>query len=471
MKKKILGTYSDSKQLPLNNRKGKGYVYVEKIVADDEHGDTKETFSKTERGEIVTEKVRNLIGQIRDRGVFEDKDIAILVRRKEEVRLIVKMLLEMGINVESELTVNVKNHPLVRELVSFLRYINVPDDDLSFASFISGTIFCMQTSVSMKEILEWITRKRTTDNEQHLYDLFRTDYPGIWNDYFEVLFKTSGYLPLYEFIVFFLRKWSLFDNFPNEAPYFHHICELIKNREVTEENNLSAFIHFLDDNDANPFAGTSDSEKPFLLKTSESSNAVKVLTIHKAKGLEFPVVILPFMKLDTFAASDERDKTKFFTTDDDTLRLLYIKKDFTDISPRLKDLYGKREASYLLDELNNIYVAFTRAEEELYIFLTDSKGYKKNHLIDYLFNLDYLKKSIHRNTIEMGVPCKFPAALEKSQDVKQGRYTRPRQITGISVIIPDGPRRSNRNSKRQAMCHDNNSMPSKKVMLSITYSL
>ncbi len=335
-KEKILRTYNDSKQLPLDDRKGKGYVYIEKITTGDEDGDIKETFSKTERSEIVTEKVKDLIGRIRDRGVFEDKDIAILVRRKDEVRLIVKMLLEMGVNVESELTVNVKNHPFVRELISFLRYINNPDDNFSFASFVSGTIFRRKTSIPAKELLEWITMRRTIDDTQRLYDSFRTDYPEIWNDCFEVFFKTSGYLPLYEFVVLFLKKWSLFDNFPDEAPYFLHICELIKDREVTEENNLSAFIHFLDNNDANPFTSTSDSEKPFLLKTSESANAVKVLTIHKAKGLEFPVVILPFIKLDTFSASDERDKTKFFTTDDDTLRLLYIKKDFTDISLKLK---------------------------------------------------------------------------------------------------------------------------------------
>ena len=415
MKEKILRTYSDSKQLPLDDRKGKGYVYIEKIAAGDEDGDIKETFSKTERNEIVTEKVKDLIGLIRSRGVFEDKDIAILVRRKDEVRLIVKMLLEMGINVESELTVNVKNHPFVRELISFLRYIDNPDDNLSFASFAGGTIFRRKTSIPAEEIREWITKKRTADDTQRLYDSFRTDYSEIWDNCFEVFFTTSGYLPLYEFIVLFLKKWSLFDNFPDEAPYFLHICELIKNREVSEENNLSAFIRFLDDNDANPLTSTSDSEKPFLLKTSESANAVKVLTIHKAKGLEFPVIILPFTKLDTFSASDERDKTKFFTTDDDILRLLYIKKDFTDISPKLKNLYSKREASYLLDELNNVYVAFTRAEEELYVFLTDSKGYKKNHLIDYLFNLDYLKKNIHGNTIETGIPRQSPAVVEKFQ--------------------------------------------------------
>jgi len=64
--------------------------------------------------------------------------------------------------------------------------------------------------------------------------------------------------------------------------------------------------------------------------------------------------------------------------------------------------------------LNNIYVATTRAEEELYIFLTDSKN-QKNHLIDYIFDLDNIKPYIHGNVIEIGRPSEYnrPVTLEE----------------------------------------------------------
>ena len=387
---------------------------LRRVIAEEENGGTKDVFTKTERSEIVTEKFKTLISRIRGRGVFQDKDIAVLVRRKDEAQLIVRALLELGINVESELTVNVKNNPLVRELISFLRFINAPDDDLSFASFISGIIFHEKTGISANEIIEWLTEKRTAGDIQRLYSAFRADYPNVWDDCFEDFFKKSGYLPLYEFVVLFLKRWSLFTAFPDEVPYFLHICELVKNNETSEENNLSAFLRSLDGDSRTSFTSTSDSEKPFLLKTSEAANAVKVLTIHKAKGLEFPVVILPFMKLSSFSASDERDKTKFFRTDGDTLRLLYIKKDFTEISSKLNAMYREREAAYLLDELNNTYVACTRAEKELYIFLTDSKGYKKNYLIDYLFNLDILRNHIRGDLIEKGTLWQPPTTDEES---------------------------------------------------------
>lgn len=414
-KRTILKTYHDSRQESLNDRKDLGYVYIEKIVAEEEDGNTIDIFTKTERNEIVADKFKTLITGIRDRGIFQDKDIAVLVRRKEEAHLIVRALLEMGINVESELTINIKNNLHVRDLISFLRFVSNPDDDLSFASFISGKIFQQKTGILSTEIIEWLTKNRTADDTQRLYSIFRADSPEIWNEYFEDFFKKSGYLPLYEFVVLFLKKWAVFDSFPEEVPYFLHICELIKEKELSEENNLSAFLRSLDDPDNVFSIGASDSEKPFLLKTSEAADAIKVLTIHKAKGLEFPVVVLPFMKLNSFGASDERNKTKFFRVDNNTLKLLYIKKDFTDISPKLASIYHEREASHLLDELNNTYVACTRAEKELYIFLTDSKGSRKNYLIDYLFNLDSLKNYIHDNVIETGIQYQ-PASAKETPD-------------------------------------------------------
>ncbi len=429
LKRDIFKTYHDSQQEPLNDRKDLGYVYIEKIVAEEEDGNTKDVFTKTERNKIVTDKFKTLITRIRDRGIFQDKDIAILVRRKEEAQLIVRALLEMGINVESELTVNVKNNPHVRDMISFLRFVNNPDDDLSFASFISGTIFHKKTEILSKEIIEWLTENRAADDTQRLYSIFRADYPDIWDECFEDFFKKSGYLPLYEFVVLFLKKWSVFDTFPEEVPYFLHICELIKEKELSEENNLSSFLRSLDGSDNVFSIGTSDSEKPFLLKTSEAGDAIKVLTIHKAKGLEFPVVILPFMKLNSFGASDERNRTKFIRVDNDALKLFYIKKDFTDISPKLASIYHEREASHLLDELNNTYVACTRAEKELYIFLTDSKGSKKNYLIDYLFNLDSLKNHVQNNIIETGAAYQTSSVKQIPAD-SDTKHSFVEQFTG-----------------------------------------
>ena len=402
---KILDTYRESAQEALPGKTGKGYVSIEKMGLFDEDEDSGgPRLTKSEADEAVAQRISTLMEEIKQRGCFNYGDIAYLVRRKEEARLVVKTLLRMGINVESELTVNVKNNPFVREMVDFLRFIDSPGDDLAFASFLSGSIFAKKTGIDAEETALWLSEIRANEDRpaEPLYHAFRTRWADLWEEHFQRFFKQSGYLPLYDFVVLFLKKWSVFVHFPLEGPYFLHICEMIQAGEGTEENTLTAFLRLFDAPNSGPFAASSESEKPFLLRTTQSPDAVKVLTVHKAKGLQFPVVVLPFLKLNTFDGSDARDKTRYFTADDTGLKLLYIKKDFREISPGLRKLYEAREAEYLLDELNAVYVALTRAEKELYVFLADGKGQKKNYLMDYFFGLEACRGCIADGTIRIG---------------------------------------------------------------------
>ncbi len=404
---KVMETYADAAQNFISSKAGKGYIRIERMAEQpDAQGQEsiKDNFrflSKDEKNGIVKERFRQLIQQIKERGVFQDKDIAVLVRRKEEARFIVRTLLENNFSVESEFTVNVRNNPLIQEMINFLSFINTPDNDLAFAGFLIGSIFRSRTQTAEGRINQWIEHVRITNNSGYLYEAFKEDYQDIWDEYFEYFFKRVGYLPLYELVVIFLKKWRILTAFPDDAPYFMHVCELIKAREAEGGNNLNKFLHFWNGNTSILFRDTHEGEKPFLLNTFEGTNAVKVMTIHRAKGLQFPVVILPFLKLNAFGVSDSRDKTKYFVREEEDMHLLYIKKDFTKYSRKLKKIYQEKEAEYLLDELNNMYVACTRAEKELYIFLGDSKR-QKNFLIDYLFNMEHLKACVSGDIIGMG---------------------------------------------------------------------
>jgi ATP-dependent exoDNAse (exonuclease V) beta subunit len=403
---KIISIYDRSAQNPLDSKADEGYVYVEKIVQKGDDGDSKERFTKDEKNEITKDRFSGLIQQIRNRNIFRDSDITVLVRRREEAQFIVKLLLEMGISVDSEFTVNVKNNPLIKEMISFLSFVNSPDDDLSFAGFLTGSIFRKKTGLEKEEIIQWITDRRIDDTAGHLYKAFQKDYPVIWDEHFGHFFKSAGYLPTYEFVVLFLKRWDILTHFPEDTPFFLHICELIKEQEDLGENNLHYFLQFLNNSRDSMYGETQELDRPFLLKTVEGANAVKVMTIHKAKGLQSPVVILPFLKLTSYEVSDSRDKTKFFVEEKADTKLLYIKKDFTDYSEDLATIYRNKRVEFLLDELNNTYVACTRPEKELYILLTDSKR-QKNHLIDYLFNLESLKAYTSGNVIEIGKQFDF----------------------------------------------------------------
>ncbi len=398
---RILETYQGSGQQCLDAKKGDGYVYVEKLCEDTEETESDETFSRETRNRLVAEKVEAMVKEIRARGIYEDRNVAVLVRRRQEAELIVKKLLEAGISVDSEFTVNVKNNPLIKEMIGLLQFLGTPHDDAALAGFLTGTIMKEVSPARRNEIIQWITVRRLHGGSTPLYRAFQRSHPVLWDEYFATFFKSAGYLPLYELFVLILKRWAILSRFPKDAPYFLHVCELIKKREGLGSNNLTGFLQFWRGGGGSAFGDEQEDETPFLLKTTEGANAVRVLTVHKAKGLQFPVVILPFLKLADFGASDRREKGKFFVADEVGLKLLQIKREYIDYSPKLRDIYLEKETEYLIDEINSAYVACTRAEKELYIILADSKR-QKNYFIDYLFVLEKLKPFARGSILEMG---------------------------------------------------------------------
>jgi ATP-dependent exoDNAse (exonuclease V) beta subunit len=105
------------------------------------------------------------------------------------------------------------------------------------------------------------------------------------------------------------------------------------------------------------------------LSTPESLNAIKVMTIHQAKGLEFAVLILPFM--DTPLIPNVREKVwyPFNESPLDSIKWGWI--NFSNKLPlygkQAEALYNQQKIAKELDALNVLYVALTRAKNQLYL--------------------------------------------------------------------------------------------------------
>jgi ATP-dependent exoDNAse (exonuclease V) beta subunit len=116
-----------------------------------------------------------------------------------------------------------------------------------------------------------------------------------------------------------------------------------------------------------------------LYVTVKSRDAVRVLTFHKAKGLDFGAVIIPFLAMKVEPGrSDDNGSNFTLIPDGDGLRLSRIKKDYGRIHPGMAARYKEEWKQELLNELNTFYVALTRAVFELHAFIPQRSGRSHN---------------------------------------------------------------------------------------------
>jgi len=342
----ILEVFKDSQQ-DHREEYDAGFVQVELMEGED----------KEQRRASIKEKLLTAIRELKTR--FNFKDIAILTRDNQEVADITSWLLAEGISVESDRTLNVRENPLIKEIISFLRFLNSPVDNLSFSSLIIGDIFTRAAGLKVEAMHDFLFRMREKARKQkdvHYYKEFRQEYPLVWQELFEEFFKAVGFYPLYELVVSIFAKFQITEHFILYQGFLMRFLELIKSKEEEEFSDIAGFLEFF-----------KEADESDLYVHATQADSVHVLTIHKSKGLEFPVVIAPFLGMDVQVGASRG--SYIVSAQEEGLKLLRLKKAYNHFSATLENIYRQEYQRAFVDELNNVYVALTRAKEELYVYI------------------------------------------------------------------------------------------------------
>ena len=118
----------------------------------------------------------------------------------------------------------------------------------------------------------------------------------------------------------------------------------------------------------------------------ENKNALRIMTIHKSKGLEFPIVIFP-CDLDIY--KEIKPKVWLKAVENFPEFMVNFNKDLPLTGEEGQFLYQTRREALELDNFNLLYVAMTRAVEQLFVVTQklDQKVEKKIHnfIQGYLF--------------------------------------------------------------------------------------
>jgi ATP-dependent exoDNAse (exonuclease V) beta subunit len=313
--------------------------------------------------EAVLHKIPDWIREIRASGI-KPGEIAILVRNRKEGSLIAAYLLDHfkkngdGSNfrlVSSESLLLLNNRAVVF-ILSLLRYLIFPDDPLNNS--------LLKYHHAMLTAGEAGYRHSWFDSQIQPRELLGAEV----DDKLQQL-KT---LPLYELVESLIHLFGLYQG-EEDLPYLQALQDIVIDLQRREPLGIGGFLHYWEQH---------GSKKG--VNSSEDSDAIKILTIHKAKGLEFNAVIVPYCFWEI--TTDHRKSNILWCSTEETpfdripvLPVRFSRKmQHTLFS---SDYYEERMKGYM-DNLNLLYVAFTRARDALFIGIPERDEPRMQHVGD-----------------------------------------------------------------------------------------
>lgn len=246
---------------------------------------------------------------------YSYSDITFLVRTNAEGERVVNALLEASIPVLSNESLFISSSPAVSSLIALLKFIQNPDNQINNA-------YLELQKIDSSLVIEFAS------------------------------------LPLYQMCEQIIL--TIFGEVgENDSIYLSAFLNLVLQYGSGERGNLYSFLQWWE------ISGTKQS-----VATPSGMNAVKVMTIHKAKGLGIPLVILPFMQL-RMNHSGLRAPLVWCHTDSppfNSLPLVAVRYSKKMEESLFKEEYLLEKKKSYMDNLNLAYVAMTRAKEEMAIF-------------------------------------------------------------------------------------------------------
>lgn len=280
-------------------------------------------------------------------------DILVLVRSNENGRLVAEALARDGIPVITENSLLLSEHPLITQVVAFLDFLDTPEDDVAFWTMLTGSLVLghpLAKGATWKQLHDWCVEKGSGP----LFQRFRRDWPDLWSRLLAPFHAQSALLTPYDATREWLLRLDAETRFPAERSFLRRFLEVLQNAEEKGLASLGAFLEHW-----RTRGGEEKAPMP------NGMDAVRVMTIHKAKGLAAPCVLVPWTNI-TVQSSRHSEVIEY-----DGLRMAV---------PSGK-ICGARHYEHLAaqacEALNLLYVAFTRARDELYIFRTGTPALEK----------------------------------------------------------------------------------------------
>ena len=355
------GTDEGVKIYQENDKEEEGLVQVELYDAENQP-----------ENNYCFKRVEAIIHDLIETKGYQYSDIALLTRKSDVGSEMANYLNDMGIPVISQDSILLKSSDKVQLLVNILRYLLNGDNETVIANELYYWKLSQEPGFEGDVSPLFGEVKAIAKGEKSIESVMGLGDDGMLQG---ALAKATCFYDLCANLQRIFHFDTIHDAFIN---YFME--EVFKAQSGIKEG-IADFLTYW------------DTKQDKLAVMSVSGNAVKVMTIHKSKGLEFPVVIYPEAitdldeRLNASRAAElwlQPEKLDFESIRHLDKVLFKLDKNAENMGGKAMDLVNEEKDSNRLDNLNLLYVAFTRAIQRLYVIAKKGKEKQPNIIFDFL---------------------------------------------------------------------------------------
>ena len=352
----LVEAYKEIEQKPRKDN-GKGCVRIKLFRYDSKN-------ASDYKQKILNELIEN-IRQLLDQG-YKQKDIAILARSKTVIPDIVDSFQNIDTNVSlvSDEAFRLDASLAVNVIIEALRLLTHPHDKLTESKLVK--LYQQQVIKTGKDINDLFVGENSTELKSFL--------PSGYIDKFEFLSRLS----LIDLVDEIYSLFSL-DSLEGQSAY---VCTFYDTLNEYLRDHPADIDDFIEEWEDTLSSNTIQSDEV---------DGIRLITIHKSKGLEYDNVLIPFCDwelektngITIWCSGDDKEKPY------GELPLIPVDYSSKMLGTVFEDDYKEEHLQNTVDNMNLLYVAFTRAGKNLFI---TGKKYKertsgkseRSHIIQYI---------------------------------------------------------------------------------------
>ena len=352
----LVEAYKEIEQKPRKDN-GKGCVRIKLFRYDSKN-------ASDYKQKILNELIEN-IRQLLDQG-YKQKDIAILARSKTVIPDIVDSFQNIDTNVSlvSDEAFRLDASLAVNVIIEALRLLTHPHDKLTESKLVK--LYQQQVIKTGKDINDLFVGENSTELKSFL--------PSGYIDKFESLSRLS----LIDLVDEIYSLFSL-DSLEGQSAY---VCTFYDTLNEYLRDHPADIDDFIEEWEDTLSSNTIQSDEV---------DGIRLITIHKSKGLEYDNVLIPFCDwelektngITIWCSGDDKEKPY------GELPLIPVDYSSKMLGTVFEDDYKEEHLQNTVDNMNLLYVAFTRAGKNLFItgkkYKEKTKGKsERSHIIQYI---------------------------------------------------------------------------------------